>query len=86
MIEIAYHQTNFEELLKHFARLFKVKVNDNTIDLPPDIGQGFLRVITVAGDMQVLISNYTFNQDILFKRNKIAKELYSFRFDEMAVS
>jgi len=83
VIEIAYNQTDFEELLKHFARLFKVKVVDNAIHLPPEIGQGFLRVITMTNGLQVMISNYTFKQDILFKRTKIPKELYSFRFDEM---
>lgn len=83
MIEIPYHQTDFEELLKHFARFFKVKVIDNTIELPPEIGQGFMRVLTVANGLQVMISNYTLHQDIFFKRIKIPKELYSFRFDEM---
>lgn len=83
MIEIAYNQTDFEELLKHIARLLKVKVHDNAIEIPAEMGKGFVRVINLANNLQVLISSYTFNTDVLFRRNKINKEYYSFRFDEM---
>ncbi|MEX6686612.1 helix-turn-helix transcriptional regulator [Danxiaibacter flavus] len=82
MLEVNYNQTNFEELLKHFSRTFKVKVKTDTIYLPEDIGEGYFRIFSING-LEILISNYTLKQNVLFKRNKIAKEIYTFRFDEM---
>ncbi|WP_153796138.1 helix-turn-helix domain-containing protein [Foetidibacter luteolus] len=83
MIEIAYNHTNFEDLLKQIGRLLKVKITDNILRLPAETGKGLLRVITLHDGLQVLVSNCSFNENVLLKREKTEAESYIFRFDEM---
>ena len=85
MLKIEYNHTDYGELLKDFARFFKVSIIDNTLHLPPDIGEGYMKLIELPNGLQGIISDYTVHQEILFQRTRINKDYFTLRFDEVFI-
>ncbi|MCZ2222525.1 MAG: AraC family transcriptional regulator [Chitinophagales bacterium] len=80
-----YTHTNFEELLKYFAKNFNSKVKGNKIIIPEDKGNGYIKYISLANSLQVLISNYTLKQDTLFQRKKTQDAFFILRFEDISI-
>ena len=85
MLKIEYNHIDYAELLKDFATFFKCKCNGNTLTLPQHIGDGYMKLVELPNGLQGIISNYTVHQDILFQRNKINKDYFTLRFDEVLI-
>ncbi len=85
MLKIEYNHTDYAELLNDFAGHFKCKVVGNTLFLPPDIADGYMKLVELPNGLQGIISNYTVHQEILFQRNKIAGDYFTLRFDEVLI-
>lgn len=86
MLKIEYNHTDYAELLSDFAQYFDCAVVDNLLVLPPHIGNGYMKLVEMPNGLQGIISNYTVHQDILFKRNKINRDFFTLRFDEVIMS
>lgn len=85
MIKIEFNHTDYEEMLRYFASVFKGKLENNTLYLPPDIGEGFMKLIELPNNLQGIVSDYTVKQDLLLNRTKINKDFYTLRFDEVII-
>ena len=85
MIQIEFNQTNCVELLDYFAQVFKGRVVNNKLELPPEIGEGFIKLIELPNGLQGLVSDYVVYQDLLLKRTKIGKDFFTLRFDEVII-
>lgn len=83
MITIEFNHTDYEEMLKYFAQVLNGKFKNNTLQLPADIGDGFMKLIELPNGLQGLVSDYTVKQDLLLNRTKIAEDYYTLRFDEV---
>jgi hypothetical protein len=59
VIKIEFNHTDYEEMLKYFADVFKGKLKNNTLQLPPDIGDGYLKLIELPNGLQGIVSDYT---------------------------
>ncbi|MGI8950808.1 MAG: helix-turn-helix transcriptional regulator [Chitinophagaceae bacterium] len=85
MIRIEYNQTHYEKILKQYAAQFGTKIKDNAIFLPPNIGNGIIRVLSLSNGLQIFISNYTLKEDLLLYRKKSAKDFYLIRCEEITL-
>lgn len=85
MIKIEFNHTDYSELLSYYAEVFKGRLKNNKLELPPDIGEGFIKLIELPNGLQGLVSDYTVNQDILLNRTKINKDYFTLRFDEVII-
>ncbi len=85
MLKFEYNHTDYAELLKDFARYFNCKLVDNTLFLPPHIGDGYMKLVELPNGLQGIISDYTVHQKILFHRTKINKDYFTLRFDEVYI-
>ncbi len=85
MLKIEYNQTQYQDLLHHFATVFKTKVKDDTLTLPSAIGKGHMKLVVLTNGLQAIISDYTVNQDILFQRTRINENFFTLRFDEVVM-
>lgn len=72
-------------MLSYFAEVLKGKIKNNTLDLPTDIGDGFMKLIELPNGLQGIVSDYTVKQDLLLNRTKINKDFYTLRFDEVII-
>ena len=84
MIKIEYHQTNYEELLRHIAKTLKLKAVNQTIHLSPELGEGSIRLFVLENGIQVLVYNFIPAKTLLLQRKKINKDFYTLRFDDIA--
>ena len=85
MIKIEFNHTDYAELLRYYAKVFNGHLKNNKLQLPPDIGHGFIKLIELPNGLQGLVSDYTVNQDMLLNRTKINKDYFTLRFDEVII-
>lgn len=85
MIKIDFNHTDYAELLSYYAEVFEGSVKNNKLELPPDIADGFIKLIELPNGLQGLVSDYTVNQDMLLNRTKINKDYFTLRFDEVII-
>lgn len=85
MIKIEFNHTDYQEMLHYFANIFKGKIETNTLHLPPEIGEGFMKLIELPNGLQGIVSDYIVNHDLLLNRTKINKDYYTLRFDEVII-
>jgi AraC-like DNA-binding protein len=85
VIKIEFNQTDYAELLGYYAEVFKGRVKNNKLEFPPDIADGFIKLIELPNGLQGLVSDYTVKQDMLLNRTKINKDFFTLRFDEVII-
>lgn len=85
MLKIDFNHTDYAEMLKYFAQTFKVKFKNNTLQLPPNIGEGYMKLIELPNGLKGIISDYVVNQDILLTRSRNKQDFYTLRFDEVII-
>ena len=83
MTKIEFNHTDYEELLLYFSSVFKGRYKNNVLELPPHIGNGFMKLIELPNGLQGIVSDYTVKEDLLLNRTKINKDFYTLRFDEV---
>jgi AraC-like DNA-binding protein len=85
VIKVEFNHTNYLELLEYYAEVFKGRVINNKLQLPTEIGEGFIKLIKLPNGLQGFVSDYTVNQDILLNRTKIKEDYFTLRFDEVII-
>ncbi|HEX6913936.1 MAG TPA: helix-turn-helix transcriptional regulator [Chitinophagaceae bacterium] len=83
MLKLEYNHTDYEELLKFYAKSFKSKIKDGVLTIDPAIGSGYMKLVRLPNGLQCLVSEYSFKEDILFQRKKSDEDYYTLRFDEV---
>lgn len=76
---------NYQKLLQNIARQLKVNTENNSIIIPPEIGEGIIKVIQLPNGLQTLMLKINFNQDILIKSGNTNPGDYVLNFDELEV-
>ena len=83
MFTISYKYTDHAIYLQNLADTLGVKNENNTIWLPPAIGNGYIKMVTLANGLQVLINECTLNTAIRFFRERASTTSYTLRFDQV---
>lgn len=83
MFTYSYKYCDHIEYLADLAKAAGVPVINNTIELPPAIGSGYIKAIELANGLQVLINECTTSEDVCFTREPVLHESYTLRFDEV---
>lgn len=86
MFTINYSHAEYAKLMSDMAQDMQVKVKDNTLVIPEDIANGYLKYIPLGNGLQCLLSDYSLNQDIYIQRDKSDKEFYILHFDEISIA
>lgn len=85
MLKIDFNHTDYHEMLKHFASEFKVKIKNNTLFLPDEIGEGYMKIISLPNGLQGMLSDYTLHRDVILNRTKNTLDYFTLRFDEVLI-
>lgn len=85
VIKIEFNHIDYAELLQYYAEVFKGHIENNKLQLPPDLGEGYIKLIELPNGLQGLVSDYTVHQDILLNRTKINNDFFTLRFDEVII-
>ncbi|MFD2873231.1 helix-turn-helix transcriptional regulator [Mucilaginibacter ximonensis] len=57
------------DFLTHFARHLGAAVENNLLQIPAAIGEGYIRKLTFGPDFKVTLHHYTLKEDLVIKRN-----------------
>ena len=76
---------NYQTLLQNLARQLKVKPENNSISIPPDIGEGVIKVIQLPNGLQSLMVKIHFNKDVQVKSGNTGQGDYVLNFDESEI-
>lgn len=86
MVVFNLSHNNYQTLLQNLARQLNVKPQNNAIVIPPDIGEGIIKIIVLPNGLQTLMVKISFNQDVLIKSGNTNKGAYVLNFDELEVA
>jgi AraC-like DNA-binding protein len=79
----SYKYCDHIDYLHGLAKFAQVPVVNNTIQLPENIGTGYVKSVELANGLQVLINECVINEDVSFTRDTGVSESYTLRFDEV---
>jgi len=77
---------NYQKLLQNIARQVKVTLENNSLIIPPQIGEGIVKVIQLPNGLQTLMMKINFYQDVIIKSGNTSPGDYVLNFDELEVS
>jgi AraC-like DNA-binding protein len=67
-------------LLASFAQLIGAKVEKNTLEIPPNMGSGFIKGYVFSPFLRLMVRNYELNQDFTLRRRADESQLKSIVF------
>lgn len=82
MIKIEFTYTAYNEFFRIIAKELNLKVKDNAGDVPPSLGKGLVQLINLHNGLDVLIFDYTLNEDVLYHLKKSTRDAYFVRIDD----
>nr|WP_294905790.1 AraC family transcriptional regulator [uncultured Lacibacter sp.] len=85
MFSFEYTHSSYGEMINDLAERLHVKVKDNWLFFPEDIGSGYYRVLQLSNGLDVNIINCRMNRDWLLHRKDDTEEYYTLRFDELVI-
>lgn len=86
MKEFSFSLTSFREILAKIAGEIGVKIQDEKLVLPASVGEGYIRALHLPNAMEVLLMNFTVNEDVWFNRGRTHVEHYVFVCEEIATT
>ena len=60
------------DFIMRFAELIKVPVRDNFLEIPKEMGEGYVRKVGFGDDFRLTIHRYILKEDLVIKRNPAA--------------
>ncbi len=86
MVVLNLSHNNYQTLLQSLAGQLKVTPENNSIDIPKTIGQGFIKSIVLPNGLQALLVKINFYKDVLIKSEIIDEGDYVLNFDEVEIA
>lgn len=86
MIHFTYNDKSYTTFYSKLADIFGVKLENNRIDLPENVGKGYMELLPMGEDIYASIDNFVLNQDIRYTRKKSRDPFFILHFNEMKSS
>lgn len=86
MFSIEDNQGDYAKFLADIAKGLQVKITNDTLVLPENVGEGYFKFIPMVNGLQCMVSDFTLNDDLYLQRKATAKEFYILRFEEVSIS
>lgn len=84
MIKIEYTHTTYNELFRTISKQLHLKVKDNVGIVPSSLGEGFIQLINLYNGLDIMIFDYSLNEDVVYHRKKSNRDIYVMRIDDIS--
>lgn len=84
MVTLTYNHVDYDAMLRHYAKELGCSYSGGVLQFKEQHANGTMQFMQVADGLQVMISNFVANTDILFQRRNSGFDYYSLQFDEIA--
>lgn len=81
MIVLSYPGERYEFFLKAMSSSLGTRLNNNKLQLPGFIGDGMFQLINLPMDIQLLLSDFSLNDDVQLIRRKAENDYYNLRIE-----
>ncbi len=81
-----YDHTDYKLFLEELTAQLGGEFDGQIMYFPKHIADGYLRLVDMPDDLQVIISNYVAKSDMVFKRIASLPEVFTFRVDYVDLS
>lgn len=82
MIKLEYTHTSYNDLFHLITKQLHLKVKNNVGAIPPSLGEGIVQLINLYNGLDILIFDYTLNEDVVYHRRKSNRDIYVMRIDD----
>ena len=86
MVVLNLSHNNYQTLLQNLAKQLKVEIENNSINIPLEIGDGIIKVIVLPNGLQTLMVKILFNKDVHVKSGNTDEGDYILNFDETEIA
>ena len=86
MIVVHLKHTNYREVLESISEQLHLHLTDDLLQLPPDIADGYFRVVELPNGLQALLSDVHYHVDVTFKREKSDEYFCILHFNDAELS
>ncbi len=83
MFVFEYDHTDYKDLAAALSVALGVPMQNNRLQYPPQVAEGYLQLIDMQGGLQAMAFDYVFTDQYRLKRKKIAHEYYTLWFTEV---
>ncbi len=81
MVVLSYTADSYEVFLTTIATALGVQLQGNRLTLPPSLGNGYMQLINLPMGIQVLLSDFSIDDDVYFIRKRSDNEFYNLRLE-----
>ena len=82
MIKIEYQHTAYKEFFRLISKQLHLKVSGDIGVVPPSLGEGIVQLINLHNGLEIIIFDYLFNEDVLYRFKKSNRDAYIVRIDD----
>ena len=82
MISFTYTLTSYKSFLQALSKSLQIEMDDNVLQFPDDLGEGFLQAIEF-NEADALLYSFKLKEDLIIKREKDDNEYYTLIYDEV---
>ncbi|HTH31669.1 MAG TPA: helix-turn-helix transcriptional regulator [Lacibacter sp.] len=86
MIVVHLKHTNYREVLASISEQLHLHLTEDVLHMPPDIADGYFRVVELPNGLQALLSDLHYHVDITFKREKSEEYFCILHFNDAELS
>lgn len=85
MFNYIHSHIDYTDFFNGFADALGVQPADNKVELPPSVGEGYIKLLSLPDGLQAVVSNFKLNDDGMLHRKKTTEEFYNLRFEEIII-
>jgi len=82
LIKIEYQHTAYKEFFRLISKQLHLKVSGDIGVVPPSLGEGIVQLINLHNGLEIIIFDYLFNEDVLYRFKKSNRDAYIVRIDD----
>ena len=87
MIVFHINHTDYTELLQDLAAAFKIPFKgEDFLIVPESKGKGFIKILKLYDELQVLLADVSFKQTLLTTREHSEKRYFILHFDDVYIT
>jgi AraC-like DNA-binding protein len=86
MIRYSFQLKDFRNWLNGFGRLLQAPVIDGRIDIPPNLGEGWLFASNIRSGISYVVMNFSLKEDLVLQRKKSTPIGLSLFFNQVNVN
>lgn len=83
MIALHYKLNSYTDYLAQMAEVFQTGVNGDKLEIPPQFGRGYFKVIRLDNGLEALVYDFALKENMELVREREEREYYTLILDEV---